>query len=198
MTSPPTPRDRATDKRAAILDAALALFAERGFHGTAVPAVAERAGVGAGTIYRYFPSKEALVNELYRTWKQEIARRVIGALSADAPPRAQFHALWTAIARFARQHPTAFAFLELHHHADYLDADSRQVEDRVVAAAVAVIERAQRAGAVRAGPPLLLLFVVYGALVGAVRAEAEGRIQLTDDHLAAAEDMCWAAIAAPS
>src|ERR1035437_2808422 len=42
------------DKREAILGAALELFAERGFHGTAVPQIADKAGVGAGTIYRYF------------------------------------------------------------------------------------------------------------------------------------------------
>ncbi|MBA3542140.1 MAG: helix-turn-helix transcriptional regulator, partial [Deltaproteobacteria bacterium] len=37
------------DKRRIILDAALTVFAERGFHGTAVPEVAEAAGVGTGT-----------------------------------------------------------------------------------------------------------------------------------------------------
>jgi len=44
------------DKRETILAAALELFVERGFYGTAVPEIAERAGVGAGTIYRYFES----------------------------------------------------------------------------------------------------------------------------------------------
>ena len=48
------------DKRRRILDAALGLFAERGFHGTAVPLVAGRAEVGAGTIYRFFESKEEI------------------------------------------------------------------------------------------------------------------------------------------
>ena len=52
----------APDKREAILAAALEAFVEKGFHGTAVPEIAARAGVGAGTIYRYFESKEAVVN----------------------------------------------------------------------------------------------------------------------------------------
>ena len=42
------------------------LFTERGFHGTAMPLVAERAGVAAGTIYRYFDSKEALVDAVFQ------------------------------------------------------------------------------------------------------------------------------------
>ena len=45
------------DKREAILEAALELFAERGFHGTAVPLIAAKAHVGAGTIYRHFKDK---------------------------------------------------------------------------------------------------------------------------------------------
>src|SRR5690606_27876447 len=61
----PSQRAIVTDKREAILHAALELFVERGFWGTAVPEIAEKAGVGAGTIYRYFESKEALVNALY-------------------------------------------------------------------------------------------------------------------------------------
>ncbi|MGZ3428822.1 MAG: helix-turn-helix domain-containing protein, partial [Polyangia bacterium] len=69
------PSDEA--KSDAILKAALELFVERGFHGTPVPLVAERAGVGAGTIYRSFESKEALVNALYQRWKQTIARQIV-------------------------------------------------------------------------------------------------------------------------
>ncbi|MEQ9367019.1 MAG: helix-turn-helix domain-containing protein, partial [Leptospirales bacterium] len=56
-------------KAQAILDASLELFAEKGYDGTAVPLIAEKAGVGAGTIYRYFESKEVLVNILYNKWR---------------------------------------------------------------------------------------------------------------------------------
>src|SRR5262245_22704102 len=60
------------DKRRIILDAALGTFAARGYHGTSVPEVAEAAGVGVGTLYRYFADKNALVNEVYRDAKQTL------------------------------------------------------------------------------------------------------------------------------
>ena len=53
------------DKREAILQATLELVAENGFHDAPCSLIALRAGVAAGTIYRYFESKEALIQELY-------------------------------------------------------------------------------------------------------------------------------------
>src|SRR5579884_936423 len=117
-----------SDKADAILAAALELFVERGFHGTSVPSVAERAGVAAGTIYHYFDSKEALVNALYKRWKQEIAARIVPDFPFDRPVREQLRAIWERMADFALKHPKELAFLELHHHGSYLDEESHRIE----------------------------------------------------------------------
>jgi AcrR family transcriptional regulator len=101
------------EKYDAILAAALRLFVERGYDGTAVPEIARAANVAAGTIYHYFPSKVALVNVLYRRWKDEVARRVYAAFPPGASPRAQFAGIWRVMATFAAEHRDAFAFLEL-------------------------------------------------------------------------------------
>ena len=59
---PGRPKDEAlqTRRREEILDVAAVLFAERGYPNTDVDSVAERLGVGKGTVYRYFPSKSEL------------------------------------------------------------------------------------------------------------------------------------------
>ena len=57
------PRD-AERTRDLLLDAGLACFAERGFDGTSIRAIAARAGLSLGLLYHYFPSKEALLHEL--------------------------------------------------------------------------------------------------------------------------------------
>jgi len=49
--------------RELILDAALELFVERGYDATTMEHVAEHAGVGTSTLYRYFPTKDQLVTE---------------------------------------------------------------------------------------------------------------------------------------
>src|SRR5437588_11105461 len=92
------------DKRETIMAAALELFVERGFFGTAVPEIADRAGVGAGTIYRYFESKEALVNAIYREEKVRFAHLVVDDFPAAATTREQFRTLWNRMAKYAVTH----------------------------------------------------------------------------------------------
>jgi TetR/AcrR family transcriptional regulator, repressor of fatR-cypB operon len=183
-----------TDKQEAILEAALVLFTERGFHGTAVPEVAERAGVGAGTIYRYFASKEALVNALYRKYKNGIAEYMLRDFPAQAPAREQFHVLWQRMMQFATVHPKAFAFLELHHHASYLDAESHATEARMVAFGVSLIESMQARRELKPLPPLLLIGIVTGAFIGILRKHWECGLELSDANIAASEQCTWEAI----
>jgi AcrR family transcriptional regulator len=184
------------DKREAILEAALDLFAEKGFHGTSVPEVAQRAGVGAGTIYRHFESKEALVNALYQQWKAAMASALLEDFPFDAPPRRQFHLFWRRWAGFVREHPRAAMFLELHHHAPYLDATSRGIEEQAMQLFRMFLGRAADAGIVRSLPVDLLVAVVRGVFVGMARGWLDGRFELDEATLEAAETCCWEAIRA--
>lgn len=192
----PPARPADTDKRAAILDAALQLFVQRGFHGTAVPELAKLAGVGAGTIYRYFDSKEAIVNALYREWKPRISGFVISGLPPGGSAREAFHAVFARLTEFVSEHPEVYAFLELHHHAPYLDDVSRATEQQVYDFAHAFVLAAQARGALRAAPPAVLMALLHGAFVGFVRFKNEGRLSWSDDELAAAEDALWRLVAA--
>ncbi len=185
-----------TDRAEAILAAALELFVERGFHGTSVPSVAERAGVAAGTIYHYFPSKEALVNALFKQWKAQIAARVVTGFPFDRPVREQFRVIWERMAEFALAHPRELAFLELHHHGSYLDAESKRIENQVVDFGIEMVRRAQREQAIKPLPAALLVELVNGAFLGVFRAAIEGRLPLTKATLMDAERCCWEAVRA--
>jgi TetR/AcrR family transcriptional regulator, fatty acid metabolism regulator protein len=60
-----TPRGNGVDKRRLILDAAIRVFAERGFHHCRVSDVADEAGVAYGLVYHYFGSKEEILNQVF-------------------------------------------------------------------------------------------------------------------------------------
>lgn len=58
--------------RERVLEAALGVFSEKGFHVATMDEVAERAGVGKGTLYRHFANKETLFTELVRQRLEEL------------------------------------------------------------------------------------------------------------------------------
>jgi len=192
--------DTRSDKREAIMAAALGLFVERGFYGTAVPEIAERAGVGAGTIYRYFESKEALVNALYRAEKMKFAQNVVdrvnAAGSAREPARELFRRLWMHMADFAVAHPESFVFLELHHHAAYLDTESRALEQRMLALFGGVVLSAQARGELKSGDARLMMGIVMGGFIGVIRCCMENAKPLETADWAFAERCMWEAIRA--
>ena len=78
---------RGTNKHAAILAAALAEFAARGFAATRLDDVARRAGVAKGTIYLYFRDKESLFQELVRTMLSPLVGTIEAAPLRDVPIR---------------------------------------------------------------------------------------------------------------
>jgi AcrR family transcriptional regulator len=82
--APSSDRRRVTqdERRAAILAAALDVFSEHGFAAARLDEVAHKAGVAKGTLYLYFPDKEALFEQLLLSVAQPVLHR-IEALSAD-------------------------------------------------------------------------------------------------------------------
>lgn len=179
------------DKRDQILEAALHTFVERTFAGTAVPLVAEAAGIATGTIYRYFPSKEALVNALYQQWKGEMRQRLLVDRPAAADAREEFHHWWAALTDFVRENPRAFEFLEMHHHESYLDDTSKALALEVDAAAMQLAVRGQATGEIRDLPAPLLVALVFGAFTGVVRAMRVYADFFDADALDRAEDAAW-------
>ena len=81
------------DKRPRLVTAATAVFAEKGYASTRVAEIAERAGVGKGTVYEYFSSKEELLFAVFESINEEISTRVSAALSKNGSARERLLAL---------------------------------------------------------------------------------------------------------
>jgi AcrR family transcriptional regulator len=197
MTTAPR-QDDLEGRRDAILAAALELFASQGFDGTAVPEVARRAGVGAGTIYRHFESKEGLVNALYRREKTRLMAHLMTEFPWLGGSRTQFRAFFWRLAGFARREPQAFAFLEHHHHARYLDGESRALERDSLAPVRLFLDGARKRGELKELPSEALAAMVWGMLSGVVKAASLGHLAFSDELLADVEACAWEAIARTS
>ena len=107
---PAGPTTRAAETRAALYHCAVALFAEQGFERTTLRQIAERAQVSPALVYRYFPSKRALVLALYDVLSLDYAER-----TRELPPgrwRERFlFALRTSLAVLAPHRSTLVALV---------------------------------------------------------------------------------------
>ena len=117
----------------AIIAAARGLAAEAGMNAVQIAPVAERAGIAAGTVYRYFPSKTDLVGAL----AADVSEHEIGAIrsAADAAPgplSALAAAVTTFAARALRQRRLALAMI-----AERVDADTERMRAARTARALA-------------------------------------------------------------
>jgi AcrR family transcriptional regulator len=138
-------RKDAERNRRRVLDAAGALFAEEGLHVT-LDAVAQRAGVGVGTVYRRFPDKDALIDALFEDRLDAVAALAETALDADDA--------WAGLVGFLE------GSLELHAHdrglKELLFTTARgrdrvaSARDRIKPLVTRVVDRAQASGALRA------------------------------------------------
>lgn len=183
-----------SDKRERIMRAALELFAERGFHGTAVPPIAERAGVGAGTIYRYFQSKEGLVNELFQHWKKKLSFALLDRVSKGRTFRERFHLMWSALFEMAQQEPEVLKFMEMHHHGSYLDDASCALEEKMLEPALAMVKAAQEQAILKPLNANLMMSMVFGAFLGVVSGAMKGQYEISDEVVAESEDCLWEAV----
>jgi len=87
------PGQAATEKRRVILDAAVRVFAQRGFHTCRVSDIADEAGVAYGLVYHYFSSKDEILNTLFQE-RWDLMLQAIAEADAEHPaPRAKLQAI---------------------------------------------------------------------------------------------------------
>lgn len=185
----------AVDKHQLLLDAALDLFESRGFDGVAVPEIAKQAGVATGTVYVYFRDKEALVNALYRHWKTAYNDQVLAPLPAGLLVRDKFTTLWQRMMEFAQTHPRAIRFMDLHHHAPYLDDESRALSKQYLSVARDFFAEAKAAGVVRNLDPIMVVSLMWGAATGLMKFADQGALKIDAGKINDMEEALWRAVA---
>lgn len=107
-------------RRAEILSAATTVFAERGFAAADVQDVADKTGVGKGTVYRYFPSKEELFLAAVDHGMRNLKTAVDGAAATAKEPLERIAEGVRAYLRFFDEHPEIVELL-VHERAHFRD-----------------------------------------------------------------------------
>jgi TetR/AcrR family transcriptional regulator, fatty acid metabolism regulator protein len=178
----------AEEKRRLILDAAVRVFARKGFHASRVGDIAEEAGVAHGLLYHYFASKDEVLETVFRENWAVLLARIRAVEESDAPAREQLRHVAAILLRTWRHEPDIVRVLvrEI--------ARSPELQERVadlvqpVDAIARIIERGRRSGELRDDvDPTLAAIVFYGAIDELLTGWVLGQLPDGEADVAAAE-----------
>jgi len=182
------------EKRDEIIRAALELIAEHGFHGAPMAMIADRAGVGAGTIYRYFENKDVLITELYREVEDRLSAVILEGYTTGKPFRERFLHLGTAVLRYFIENPLDFRYLEQFHNSPY-GVEHRRDKFQGKREGDDVFRELFDQGVfqqVMKDLPLPVLFALaFGPLLAVARDHILGFIPLDDALIVRTVEACW-------
>jgi len=157
---PPPRTERGRRTRARILEAAEEVFHRDGFHRASIVDITRGAGVGQGTFYLYFPSKEALFVELVRQMGHEMRRR-LHQVTSKAPTRAQAErAGIRAYLEFVAQHPAMYRIVRECEFVDH--AEFKSWYEQLADGYVQGIRTAMQAGEFRELDPETVAYCLMG------------------------------------
>jgi TetR/AcrR family transcriptional regulator, fatty acid metabolism regulator protein len=175
-------------KRKQILDAAIRVFADHGYHGSRVGDIARDAGVAHGLLYHYFASKDEILQTIFvENWGALIAR-FRGVEASDEPAPEKLQGIVKILLRTWRNDPALVTVMVRE------VARSQQLQDRVdeVREAFAIVQRiieeGQAAGAFRTDVDARLAsWLFYGGLEEVLTGWVLGQLPDGEDDVAEAE-----------
>ena len=189
------------DKRTAILKAAMELIAENGFHGSPTAMIAARAGVGTGTIYRYFADKDELINEIFKDVETRLNQVLAKDYPTDGSVRLRLDHYFTGLMVFFIANPQEFKFTGQFYDSPYGIALRRDKifgksldNDHGCETIKSLFEQGIAQGVIK-NLPLVILFALFiGSLISATRDHILGFIEFDEHLLQQMADACWDAI----
>ncbi|MDW7731966.1 MAG: TetR/AcrR family transcriptional regulator [Methanolobus sp.] len=120
-------KEKIEDKKKALMEAALKLFTERGFHGTSTAQISKEAGVATGTLFNYFPTKEDLINGLYFEVKGQLSRSMGKDIQTQNTFQDKLRKMWYNLIEWGLNNREDFLFVGQFCSSPYITNYTREV-----------------------------------------------------------------------
>jgi len=183
-----------TDKHDDIFRASLELIAEQGFHGVPMSMIAKKAGVGAGTIYRYFKSKDVLITELYQELEEKISTTLREGYPVERPLKERFLYLTRELLRYFIAHPLHFRYMEQYFNSPYGISLHR---DRLLGKSgkhdilMDIFVQGIEQQVLKEFPKAALFSLALGPLISLMRDHILGFVNLDEALIKQTTEACW-------
>jgi TetR/AcrR family transcriptional regulator, fatty acid metabolism regulator protein len=178
----------AEDKRRVLRDAAVRVFARKGYHASRVSDIAEEAGVAHGLLYHYFDSKEELLETIFRETWTLMLDTIKGVEDMGEPARDQLRKVAAIVLRAWRDTPDVVRVLVREvARSPHLQQEILEI-DQAFRALERIIAKGQAMGDFRQDiDARFASFVFYGALEEMLTGWVLGQLPDTDEDIALGE-----------
>ena len=160
--------ERMNDKRTLILNAALNLLNEKGFHGTTTAEIAQKAGIATGTLFNYFKSKEELINTLYWENKEDFTENVFGKLNDQLPLKKVLQNIFVNAVNHALAKPGQLKFLLQFESSPYVEEMPEKIKKKF-AFMQTLLRQGQQDGILKRMPVDLMFKLMHGQMLAFIQ-----------------------------
>jgi AcrR family transcriptional regulator len=182
------------NKREHIIHAAMTLIAEQGFYGAPMSLIAEKAGVGVGTIYRYFENRDELIKTIYKEDEERLVAFLLKKYPYGRSVRECFFHIGTGVVDYFTQNAIDFKYSEQFHNSPYGEAYRR---NKIFASAgqpdifMEIYEIGLVQKVIKTMPPVLFFNLAFAPIIWSVRDHILGMVQLDDSLTRLIVASCW-------
>ena len=163
-------KNRIVDKRAAIVRTAVRLFTAQGFYGTPTAQIAKEAGVSNGTLFRYFPTKEDLINNVYYEIKGNTGKYLSEGLDQETTIEDKARHMWRNIICWGVTNPDDFLFVEQFSNSPLITKLPEEELMKNYAGTYEVFLQMIKMGTLKNVDPEVAMVVIFSTATGVVRS----------------------------
>ena len=188
-----------SDKRAQVLEASIDLFAGEGFWNTPTTRIARHAGVGTGTLFNYFGSKEGLIDAVYTQLKKEWGEHILDGWPEMGTVKEQLEHMWFRYLDFGMRYPERYVLKQQLRLSELVSEDMQVHDEEQLAFLVDLYKGAVSNGVLIDIPieyfGLLMQTQVDAAIVYAQMQDLQDMALLK--HIALSFEIFWNSVKAP-
>jgi len=191
-------QEKKIKKQTLILNATIDLIAENGFHASPASQIAERAGVGIGTIYRYFENKDVLIHEVFKDVENRMTKGVFQYDDESLPVKERFTLILTKLINYLIEHPNDFKLLEQFYNSPYgikkRREDSLSNDQDKLNPLKKLLDYAKNRQIIKDMPRDMLCGFSFGSITFLIKDHFIGILDLNNENIQMIVEACWDAI----
>lgn len=183
------------EKRQAILETALRLFVDQGFHATPTSQIAQEAGVATGTLFHYFKTKEELINTLYLETKDVLIDKLSVGIDQQTSIKGKLKQIFFNAINWSLTHKKQQLFYFQYSHSPFISKITKDFGEQRFQFIYDLIEEGKDSDILKNIPTDLLFEAALGLMNGIIVHLMEEPEKLADtNYMEQAYSLFWDAM----